>query len=202
MSVDFWTFILSLIMGVALAAACGFRVFMPLFILSLMVAANKTSVSPGFAWIGDWPALLMLGTATAMEITAYYVPWLDNLLDTIASPAALVAGTVASAAFITGVDPMIKWTLAAIMGGGAAGAVQMVTVSTRAVSAATTAGVANPVVSTFEWMGALLTSLLAILLPVLAVVVFALVLVLLVTWFRRNRKPTSTLITPINTTPA
>ena len=188
MNGDYMTILISLIMGVALAAACGFRVFLPLFVLGLMVASNKTQIAPGLAWLGEWPALLMLGTATALELTAYYIPWLDNLLDAIASPAALVAGTLVSAAFITGMDPMFKWTLAAILGGGAAGAVQMVTVSTRAVSSATTGGMANPVVSTFEWVGALLTSLLAIMLPILAVVVFVLVLSLLVTWYLRHRR--------------
>ncbi|NJL30617.1 MAG: DUF4126 domain-containing protein [Phycisphaerales bacterium] len=201
MTADSWTVLLSLIMGVALAAACGFRVFLPLFILSLMVAANKAQVSAGFAWLGDWPALLMLGTATVLEIIAYYVPWLDNMLDAVASPAALVAGTLVSAAFITGMDPMLKWTLAAILGGGAAGAVQMVTVSTRAVSSATTGGVANPVVSTFEWMGALLTSLLAILLPIIAVIVFVLVLALVGTWLLRHRRahPAALRTAPVTT---
>ena len=111
--------------------------------------------------------------ATVLEIAGYYVPWLDHLLDTIATPAAIVAGTIISASIFTDMSPFLRWMLAVIAGGGAAGLVQAGTVATRAFSTSTSGGLANPLVSTAELGLSLFTSVLAIVLPVLAVVLLA-----------------------------
>src|SRR5262245_54004283 len=118
------------------------------------------------------PALIILGVATVLEVGAYYVPWLDHALDVLATPSAVVAGVVMTASVVTGLDPMLKWTLALIAGGGIAATVQAVTVGTRKVSLLTTGGLGNPVASTMELFGAVLLAVLAIALPLLA---FALV---------------------------
>jgi hypothetical protein len=120
--------VLSVLVGVGLSAACGFRVFVPLLVISIASKTAHLSLAPGFDWMGSWPALVAFSLATALEITAYYVPWLDNLMDSIATPAAIVAGVIATAACIGDMSPFLKWTLAVIAGGGAAGAVQTVTV--------------------------------------------------------------------------
>jgi hypothetical protein len=161
--------ILSVFVGVGLAAACGFRVFIPLLVVSVAGLSGQLTLSPSFQWIASYPALITFGVATALEVTAYYVPWLDNLLDSIATPAAVVAGTVVSASMISGMNPYLQWTLAAIAGGGAAAAVQSATVVTRAASTAATGGLANPVVATAELGLSLLTSFLTLVLPVLTV---------------------------------
>ena len=119
------------------------------------------------------PGLIVLGVATVVEIGAYYIPWLDHALDVIATPAAVVAGMAMTASVVTGLDPMTKWTLALIAGGGIAATVQALTVGTRKVSLLTTGGLANPVVSTLELAGAVLLTLLAIALPLLAFAVVA-----------------------------
>ena len=119
--------------------------------------------------------------ATLLEIGAYYIPWLDNLLDSVASPAAVVAGVVVSASVITGMDPYLKWTLAVIAGGGVAGTVQVLTTGTRGASTLTTAGFGNPVVSTFEAGSSLVTSILALVAPILTVVLVAVFLILVFT---------------------
>ncbi len=165
--------------GVGLAAACGFRVFVPLFIASL--AANsgvdafgdvnfQEMLGADFEWLGSTPVTITLGIATVLEIGSYYIPWLDNALDTIATPAALVAGT-----FITGAmmpdfmgDGSFKWIVSTIAGGGTAGLVQGASVITRGTSTATTGGIGNPVVSTAELGGSILTAGLAILIPIIA----------------------------------
>lgn len=172
--------VLSVMLGIGLAAACGFRIFVPLLVMSIAATAGHLQLSEGFAWIGTWPALIAFAVATALEIAAYYIPWLDNLLDTVATPAAVVAGVIVVAACVTDMSPYLKWTLAVIAGGGAAGAVQALTVTGRAASTATTGGAANPVVSTVETGSAAALSTVSVLVPVLAAAVVLTVLGLLV----------------------
>jgi hypothetical protein len=167
----------SVLAGVGLAAACGLRVFVPLLALSIAATLDVLPLANDFAWIASTPALIAFATATVLEIGAYYVPWLDNLLDTIATPAAVAAGIVTSAALITDVSPVLRWALAIVAGGGVAGAVQGATVVTRLKSSAATAGVGNPIVATGETVGAGVTSWLAIVVPILA---FVLVIAMLV----------------------
>jgi len=156
-------------MGVGLAAACGFRIFIPPLIMSIAALSGNLTLSPSFAWIGTYPALITFAVATVLEITAYYVPWLDNFLDSIATPAAMVAGTIVTASMVSGMNPWMQWTLAIIAGGGAAGVVQATTVLTRAASTATTGGLGNPVVATAEWGLSLVTSFVSFVAPFLAV---------------------------------
>ena len=172
--------VLSVMLGIGLAAACGFRIFVPLLVMSIAATAGHLQLSEGFAWIGTWPALIAFAVATGLEIAAYYIPWLDNLLDTVATPAAVVAGVIVVAACVTDMSPYLKWTLAVIAGGGAAGAVQALTVTGRAASTATTGGAANPVVSTVEAGSAAALSTVSVLVPVLAGAVVLTLLGLLV----------------------
>jgi hypothetical protein len=158
--------VLSIMVGIGLSAACGFRVFVPLLVIGIAQASGHLQLSPGFAWIGTPVGLTALGVATVCEIGAYYIPGLDHFLDTIATPSAVVAGTLVTASFIHDVSPFLKWSMAAIAGGGAAGAVQVATVMTRGLSLATTGGFGNPLVSTAELGGSLATSLLALFMPV------------------------------------
>jgi len=168
--------LLSVGVGLGLAAAAGFRVFVPLLVLSIASRAGYVPLSGGFEWVGSTPALLAFATATVMEVGAYYVPWLDNLLDTVAAPAAVAAGVVASASVMTELPPFLKWSVALIGGGAAAGVVHTSTSLLRLKSTATTAGLANPVVATVELVGSFLTSVVAIVLPILALLLIALVL--------------------------
>ena len=161
------TTLLSILAALGLAAACGFRVFVPLLVVSLAQRAGLLGLSDGFAWIGSTPALICLSLATALEIAAYYLPVFDNLLDSVATPAAIVAGILVSAAVMTDIDPWLRWTLATIAGGSLAAAVQLPTVAARGLSTATTAGLANPVVSTGELALASTFSGLAVLWPLL-----------------------------------
>lgn len=160
--------VLSICVGIGLAAACGFRVFVPLLAMSIASLAGHLNLAPGFQWIGTYPALVTFSVATLLEITAYYVPWLDNLLDTVATPAAIVAGTVVTAAMVSNLSPFLHWTLAVIAGGGVAGLVQSGTVLTRAASTATSGGLANPIVASAELALSGVTSFLAMFVPFLA----------------------------------
>ena len=179
--------LLSVCLGLGLAAACGFRVFVPLLVLNLAARGGYVVLAGSFDWIASTPALITLAAATALEITAYYVPWLDNLLDSVSSPAAVVAGVVVTASVVTGIDPYLKWTLAVIAGGGVAGVVQAVTVGARGASSLTTAGFGNPLVTTAEIGGSALLSAVAVALPALAALAVLALLILAARRLRRRR---------------
>jgi hypothetical protein len=186
--------LLSVCLGVGLAAACGFRIFVPLLVMSLAANTGHLGLAGGFEWIGSRPALIAFAAATVLEIAAYYVPWLDHLLDSAAVPLAVVAGVVVTASVVTDVSPLLRWTLAAIAGGGAAGATQAVTTAVRHLSTVTTLGLGNPVVSTVEAGGAIALSALSLLAPVFAVLLFVgagvVAGILLLRW-RRSRLQTA-----------
>jgi hypothetical protein len=165
--------LLSVLLGIGLSAACGFRIFVPFLIVGIAARTGHVTIGPSFAWMAATPALMALGVATALEIGAYYIPWLDHVLDLAATPAAVVAGMVMTASVVTGLDPMLKWTLALIAGGGIAGTMQALTVGTRKASLLTTGGLANPVVSTVELFVSALLTVLAIALPLVAFAVIA-----------------------------
>ena len=164
--------VLSVILGIGLSAACGFRIFVPFLVVGFAARTGHLALGPSFAWMASTPALIALSVATVLEIGAYYVPWLDHALDLIATPAAVLAGAVMTASVVTGLDPMLRWSLALIAGGGIAGTVQALTVGARKVSLLTTGGLGNPVVATAELGGSVLLAVLAVALPLLA---FALV---------------------------
>jgi hypothetical protein len=175
--------ILSVLTGIGVAAACGFRVFVPLLALGLAGHFHVVPLNDTFAVLGSMPALIALGTAALLEVGAYYVPWLDNVLDVAAAPAAVLAGVLASAASMTDLPPVLTWGIALIGGGGAAGLLHGATSLLRLKSTALTGGAANPVVSTGELIGAVVTAALAVLVPIACVVLLVLVLV----WVFRSR---------------
>jgi hypothetical protein len=166
--VDHLQTFLSICLGIGLSAACGFRVFVPLLGLSLAALTGHVHLDAGFAWIGTTPAVIAFSVATVLEIAAYYIPFIDNLLDTIAVPAASLAGMLVAALAMTDVDPFWRWTLAIIAGGGMAMSTQLATTKLRAVSSATTAGAGNPVLATIEAIVAFVLSAVSVLWPVLA----------------------------------
>ena len=177
--------LVSVLAGLALSAAVGFRVFVPLLLTGSAARLGYLQLTSDMAWLGSDAALVALATATVFEVSAYYVPWLDNLLDTMATPAAIVAGVMAWAAVTPEISPLLRWTLAIVAGGGAAGLVQSGTAVLRLHSSAFTAGFGNPVVATGELAGAVSLSVLAVLAPVLAALLGVLVLVGLGAFYRR-----------------
>ena len=181
--------LLSICLGLGLSAACGFRVFVPLLVMSVAARAGHLELSSGFVWVSATPALMTLAVATAMEVAAYYIPWLDNLLDSVATPAAVIAGVVVTASVVTGMDPLLRWALAIIAGGGLAGTVQTLTVGTRLGSTVTTAGIGNAAVSTVELGSSVLVSLLALVVPLAAVVVVGAFLIFSARRLLRRKAP-------------
>lgn len=153
-------------LGLGLAASCGFRVFVPLLISNIASLAGIVHIPVGFEWMGSWPAFAIFLTATVAEMGAYYIPVLDNALDTISVPLAAVAGTLLSVTFITDVPPMVQWTLGIIVGGGSAAVIKSGASMARLKSTAFTAGWANWIVATFEHVMSFVMSILTVFIPV------------------------------------
>jgi hypothetical protein len=185
----------SIALGVGLAAATGLRLFLPMLVVSAAAYTGHLSLSENFAWLATPPALILLSVAALVEILAYYIPGLDNLLDTLATPAAFVAGTVISAAVNTDLPPMVKWAAAIIAGGGIAGLTQTVTAMLRAKSTLLTGTIGNPVIATAELGGSLIFSLLALAAPLLTLLIVAVFLWLAIRLVRkvaRGGRPSKT----------
>ncbi len=154
--------------GIGLAAACGFRVFVPLLVLSLASRAGEMTLGHGFGWVASYPATIAFAVATGLEIAGYFIPWVDHLLDAVATPTAIVAGVLVTASSLGHASPFLQWTVAILAGGGTAAVFQGLTATVRSLSTLTTGGLGNPVVSTAEAGGAAVLSLLAVTVPVVA----------------------------------
>lgn len=165
--------IFAILTGIGLSAACGFRVFVPLLALNLASSYGYVSLAHGFEWIGGYYATIAFAFAAALEIITYYVPWLDNVMDAIASPVSIIVGIIATASLITDIPPSLKWMISIIAGGGIAGLLQGATVVLRTKSTLFTGGIGNVVIATLELVGSVITSLLAIILPVIAFIITA-----------------------------
>ena len=179
--------LLSICLGIGLSAACGFRVFVPFFIMSIASLTGHLALSPNFQWIGTYPAVVSFAVASVLEIAGYNIAWLDNLLDTIATPAAIIAGTIAMASIAIDMSPFLKWTLAIIAGGGTAAIFQGKTMLVRGASTATTGGAGNFAIATAEAGISTLLSLFALFLPLLTgILIVAAIFFLLRKVFKRH----------------
>lgn len=181
--------LLGILIGIGLSAACGFRVFVPLLVTGIAAKTGHLHLAAGFSWIQSYPALVAFSAASVLEIGGYYIPWLDHLLDTLSTPASIVAGTIITASMVTHMDPFLRWTLAVIAGGGMAATVQGVTVLGRGASTATTGGLGNPIFATLELGAALFTSILAIIAPLVVIAMIVLVLILAARKFLPRKVP-------------
>lgn len=182
--------LMSLFLGIGLAAAAGFRVFLPLFALSIAAhfGMDHLSIGEQFAWVGSWPAIITLGVATLVEILAYYIPLVDNLLDSIAIPLAGVAGTFLVASTMVDMNEVAMWALAIIAGGGTAASISGGTAAARATSSTTTAGTGNFLVNTGETATASILSATALIWAPLAFVLVLIILFVLVRLYNKFKR--------------
>ncbi|MGZ5284283.1 MAG: DUF4126 domain-containing protein [Kaistella sp.] len=166
--IPYFPYIISAFIGIGLAAATGFRVFMPMFAVSLASYLGWIPMNESFEWLAGLPTLITTGIAMIAEVLAYYIPFIDHLLDTISVPLATVAGSVMFASQFADIGTFPQWALALIAGGGTAAAISSGFAGTRAASTATTGGLGNSVVATTETAGAGLMTFLALAAPVIA----------------------------------
>ncbi len=179
--------VISIFLGIGLAASTGFRVFLPLFALSLASYFGVWDLNDSWTWIGSLAAVLTLGIATLAEIFAYFIPWVDNALDSLAIPLAAIAGTAVMVSTIADLDPVVTWSLAIIAGGGTATAIKGANAAGRLTSTATTGGVANPLVSTVETGTAVTVATASIFAPILGVILVIIILIFIFSIYRKLR---------------
>lgn len=177
-------FILAILIGVGLSASAGFRVFTPLLITSIASYADWVNLAAGFDWIGTMPALLAFSVATLIEVFAYFIPFIDNIIKLMAAPAAIIAGTLLMASFIGDMEPFMTWSIAIIGGGGVATISQAATTAIRGTSTVVTGGIGNFFVSIFEGVSAIVIAVFSILLPILSIVFVAIIIFLLIKFIR------------------
>ena len=181
---------LAICLGIGLSAACGLRVFVPPLIAGLAAANGYLDLAPSFQWMASPAALTAFGVAALIEIGAYLIPWLDQLLDSVTTPAAIIAGVLMTAVVLVDLDPWITWSLALIAGGGAAAATQGATGMLRLGSTLSTGGLANPILGIMETTGSVITSILALIAPIL---VAGFVVLLTFLLLARRKRVTDTL---------
>lgn len=160
--------IIALALGITLSAASGFRIFLPPLAVSLAALYGNLELSSEFAWVGTYPTVITLAVATVVEILAYYIPVVDNLLDTVEIPTAIAIGTLLTAANLGDINPLLQWSIAAIAGGGTAGIIETFTAMTRAGSTTMTGGTGNFIVATVEALSSGVLIILAFTVPFLA----------------------------------
>lgn len=160
-------------LGIGLSASAGFRVFIPLLVAGLASRFGILSPGESFTWMGSIPALVCFGVAAVAEVLAYYIPFVDNLLDSIATPLSVAAGTLLMTSVFPADNEWMKWIMGLVVGGGAAAAIQGGSTVTRLMSSKFTAGAGNPVVSTSEGIAATGFSLLSLIIPIIVAIVLA-----------------------------
>ena len=189
------TIIMATLMGISLAAASGFRVFLPPFLLSLAARFNVVwfldidLIGTQFEFFTSTLSIVVLGIATVAEFAAFYAPWVDSVLDTIATPASIVAGVAMTAIVLEGNEPIIQWTIAIVAGGGVAATIQSTTVAIRGLSSTFTFGLGNPAVATSENVASVALTLIAILIPFLSAFFVLLIVALLLRMKRKKKEP-------------
>lgn len=183
-----WIF--QVIMGIALAACAGLRVFVPLLVVGIAGRLDFIPLSDSFQWLAEWPALVVFGVAVVTEILADKIPLVDNFLDVVHTFTKPVAGAVLMASVITDLTPVQTTVLAIVLGGGTSGAVQLTKAKVRLASSAATAGAGNPVISVIEDTGSLLGSAVALFLPILIILLMAATFTFLFLLGRRIRRRT------------
>ena len=185
---DTFNIIISIFLGIGLAAAVGFRVFLPLLVLSLAGFYDLIPLNESWQWVGSLTVVITMGVATLIEIFGYYIPWLDNLLDTIALPLATLAGTAVMVATVTDLSPVVTWTLAIIAGGGTAAAIKGNTSAARLASSTTTGGLANPVLTTVETGTSVVMAVASIIVPIIAFVLVLFLFFIIFRFYKMLRK--------------
>ena len=172
------TWVLPALLGLGLAASSGLRTFLPLLALALAAKFHLFGVELNgqFAWLGSTIAVAALAVATVVELIADKIPVVDHTLALVGNVSRPLAGAVVAGAVFSKVDPTTAVIAGIILGAPAAFAFHAAQSGTRVASTATTAGLANPILSVVEDVLAILTVMVALVAPLLIPRMLALVL--------------------------
>ena len=167
------TLLASLVLGVSLAASCGLRAFLPLFVLGMGARLGLVDLGDAFEWLGHTPALLALGVGVVCELLGDKIPFVNHVLDLLATPLRAVAGMLVLAATVVDMPIWIVALLAIILGGGVALAVHVTKSGLRGASTAATAGASSPFHSAVEDLVCLFSTIFSMVFWVVALVIAA-----------------------------
>ncbi len=180
--------IASIAIGIGLSTSTGFRILVPFACLSAAALYGDMTLPAQMAWLNSYPAFIGLLIGTLIEVAAYYIPWVNDALDMVELPAAVISGTYLTGAFAADLPTLLQWSLALVAGGGIAGSINGLTGMTRLATNSVTAGAATPVTSSLEWMSALMLAILALTLPLLAIVLAIFLLIFVIKKVSKRRK--------------
>ena len=186
---------MAVLLGVGLSASTGLNTFLPLLLLAGAARYDIAGITLGdrFEWLSSDVAVVVLIVATLAEIVADKVPALDHLLDSIGTFVRPVAGAVATASVLTGVDPTIAAVVGIILGAPTSLGLHTLKAGTRVASSATTFGCGNPLLSLVEDVLSFALSIVAIFAPLVVPVALALLITAFWLLLRRiRRQPPST----------
>ena len=176
---------ISILAGVALAAAAGFRAFLPLLLVSLASRMGWMDLNDQFAWLSSDVALAALLVATVVEVSADKIPVVDHLLDVVGTMLRPAAGILAGLAVFGDLPEPLTIAMALVFGTVSL-STQVGRAQARVGSTVTTGGLANPFISAFEDLVATILTALAIFLPLLAAAAVLFLAVFL--WKRVSRR--------------
>ncbi|MDD2244056.1 MAG: DUF4126 domain-containing protein [Dysgonamonadaceae bacterium] len=176
-------------LGIGLSASTGFRVFIPLLVAGMAAHFGVLTLGDSFEWLGSIPALVCFGVAAIVEVLAYYVPFVDNLLDSIATPLSIVAGTLLMTSVFPSDNEWMKWIMGFVVGGGTAATVQSGTAIARLTSSQFTGGSANNIVSTTEGIASTGVAVMSLIAPVfIGILIIVLLIIILRYIFKSMHK--------------
>jgi hypothetical protein len=159
-----------------LATASGLNAYLPLLTLGLLARwTNLVRLAPPYDLLSHPAVLLLIAALAVLDFVADKVPGVDHALHVaglIVHPVAGALVALAGSSSAGGVHPALAAACGVILAGGTHGA----RAAARPVATATTAGLANPVISFLEDVAALTLAVLAVLLPLLALALVVLVL--------------------------
>ena len=185
---EYGDIIVTILMGISLAACAGLRAFLPLLVVSAAAKAGFIQQGSGFEWLSSWPAIIVLSVAVLFEVLGDKIPVVDHFLDVFGTFVKPVAGTIIVASTFFDLSPLHAIVLGIVFGGTVAESVHLIKAKARVVSSVTTAGIGNPFLSVAEDAASLSGSILAIFIPVLIFIIIVLSLYLFWLAYRRFKR--------------
>jgi hypothetical protein len=164
-----------------LSASAGLNAYLPLLIVAVCAKIGVFRLNPPFDVMTSWWVIGVLAVLLLIEILVDKVPAVDtvnDVINTVIRPAAGAILFAAAANVVTDISPVLSVILGLLVAGG----VHAAKATVRPVLTASTAGVANPVVSTVEDVISGVTALVSILVPWLVLLIATIGIVMFLRW--------------------
>jgi len=180
--------LLGIFSAFGLSASAGLNAYIPLLVVGVIshYSPNTLALNKPFDLLANPWILILLGVLVIIEMVADKVPAVNHVNDLIQTFVRPVAGAIAFAAsanVITNVNPVLALACGLLI----AGSVHTVkSAAIRPAVTVTTAGAGNIPVSFAEDAVSIVTSFIAILLPIVMGTLIVILLALLIWWWWRR----------------